>query len=119
MIRYINDGVKDLKVLVAIARMELIINNSADILEFREMYGEDDEYENSIDFHDACIDYGVKHCVELMSPETTQYEDLMILINELKDFEQYELCRILHNLRDDVADNMALGYGWEDEKLQE
>ena len=54
-----------------------------------------------------------------MSPETTQYEDLMILINELKGFEQYELCRILHNLRDDVADNMALGYGWEDEKLQE
>lgn len=116
MIRYINDEVRDLKVLVAMARMELVIHNSADILEFEEMYGEDEEFENRQEFDNACFDYEIKHCIQFMSSETTVYEDLAVLIDELKDFEQYELCRMLHNLRDKVADNMALGYGWENEK---
>ena len=110
---------KDLKVLIAMTRRDLIIYNSPDLFKFEAMYGEEDEYEDSSDLYNACMDYEDKYSVTLLQAETTPCEDLMVLIKELEGFKQHELCSILHGLRDDMADSMALGYGWIDEKLQE
>jgi hypothetical protein len=108
---------KDLKVLIAMTRRDLIIYNSPDLFKFEAMYGEEDEYEDSSDLYNACMDYEDKHSVTLLQAETTPCEDLMVLIKELEGFQQHELCGILHGLRDDMADSVALGYGWIDEKF--
>lgn len=108
---------KDLKVLIAMTRRDLIIYNSPDLFKFEVMYGEEDEYEDSSDLYNACMDYEDKYSVTLLQAETTPCEDLMVLIKELEGFQQHELCGILHGLRDDMADSVALGYGWIDEKF--